>query len=64
MLRIIVLTILVQKVVRFHFMREMGRAPSGPKTYLTPISLHAFRSETPQLGPMHFKYEKIFLGLI
>jgi len=43
-------------------MREMGRAPSGQKTYLTPISLHAFRSETPQLGPMHFKYEKNFLG--
>ena len=38
----------------------MRPAPSGQKTSSAPISLHAFQTETPQLGPMHFKYEKNF----
>ena len=40
----------------------MRPIPSGQKTSLTPISLHAFQTKTPQLGPMLFKYEKIFFG--
>jgi len=40
----------------------MRPTASGQKTSLAPISLHAFQTKTPQLGPMHFKYEKIFLG--
>jgi len=34
----------------------MSQSPSGEKTQSSPMLLHAFRTKSPQNGPMHFKW--------
>jgi len=51
---------MVNKFVKFNFPLEMSRAPSGQKTYFSPISLHAFQTESPPTWLNAFQIRKNF----
>jgi len=38
---------MANKIVKFNFLLEMSRAPSGQKACKAPILLHAFQHEPP-----------------